>query len=144
MRTACALIVMPRSRSRSSWSSTCSTMSRGATVPVYSSRRSESVVLPWSTCAMTEMARVRWVGVDTHGVYRANKKGRPRGRPTPHLRLLVFLHVRSKVRCLELSFRPLFRGLRVYLSRVIHRFTTADVLAFESWVVAHPITSLSA
>src|SRR5438270_13151855 len=70
MRTACALIVMPRSRSRSSWSSTCSTMSRGATVPVYSRSRSESVVFPWSTCAITEIARVRWVGVDTDRVYR--------------------------------------------------------------------------
>src|ERR1700682_290571 len=46
-------------------------MSRGATVPVYSSRRSESVVLPWSTCAITEIARVRWVGVDTERVYRS-------------------------------------------------------------------------
>ena len=90
------------------------------------------------------MARVRWVGVDTHGVYRANKKAGRAAGPYGYRRLLVFLYVRSKVRCLELSVGPLFRGLRVYLSRVIHRFTTADVLAFESWVVDHPITSLSA
>src|SRR5437879_4252338 len=91
---------------------------------------------------MTEIARVRWVGVDTHGVYRANKKaGRAAGLHAS-LRLPVFLHVRSKVRCFELSVRPLFRGLRVYLSRLIHRFATADVLAFESWVVDHPLTSL--
>src|SRR5207244_11686624 len=57
-------------------------MSRGATVPVYSSRRSERVVLPWSMYATTEIARVRWVGVDTHGVYRGKKKGRLRGRPS--------------------------------------------------------------
>src|SRR2546421_7512288 len=69
MRTAWALMVMPRSRSRSSWSSTCSTMSRGATVPVNSSKRSESVVLPWSTWAMTEMARIDRVGVGTTRVY---------------------------------------------------------------------------
>src|SRR5438132_7383356 len=40
-------------------------MSRGATVPVNSSSRSESVVLPWSTCAITEMARISDVGVGT-------------------------------------------------------------------------------
>src|SRR5438309_7555626 len=68
-------MVMPRSRSRSSWSSTCSTMSRGATVPVYSRRRSDSVVFPWSTCAITEIARVSLVGVDTRRSLSGIKKG---------------------------------------------------------------------
>src|SRR5437899_9728929 len=91
---------------------------------------------------MTEIARVRCVGVDIHGVYRANKKAGCAAGLHGYLRLLVFLHVRSKVRCLELSVGPLFRGLRVCLSRIIHRFTTADVLAFESWIVDHLLTSV--
>src|SRR5580700_2961011 len=57
MVTGCILIVMPRSRSRSIASSICSPMARIATVFVTSSRRSESVVLPWSMCAMMQKLR---------------------------------------------------------------------------------------
>ena len=58
-RTAWALIVIPRSRSRSMLSSTWSRMSRSATVPVTSRMRSASVDLPWSMCAMIEKLRIR-------------------------------------------------------------------------------------
>ena len=46
MRTALSLMVMPRSRSRSSVSSTCSFISRFWSMPVASIRRSASVDLP--------------------------------------------------------------------------------------------------
>jgi hypothetical protein len=52
MRTAWALMVMPRSRSRSMESSTWACISRAVSDPVSSSRRSASVDLPWSICAM--------------------------------------------------------------------------------------------
>src|SRR2546426_7040040 len=58
MRTARALIVIPCSRSSSIESSSWSRISRSGTVPVVSSKRSESVVLPWSTCAMTQKLRI--------------------------------------------------------------------------------------
>jgi MAF protein len=57
MRTAWALMVMPRSRSRSMESSTWACISRAVRDPVSSSRRSASVDLPWSMCAM--MAKLR-------------------------------------------------------------------------------------
>src|SRR5262245_45536499 len=58
-RTAWALIVMPRSRSRSIESSICSRMSRSATAPVSCRMRSASVDLPWSMCATIEKLRIR-------------------------------------------------------------------------------------
>src|SRR4051794_33493058 len=57
-RTACALIVIPRSRSRSIESSSCARMSRLATACVCSRMRSASVDLPWSMCAMIEKLRM--------------------------------------------------------------------------------------
>ncbi len=57
-RTACALIVIPRSRSSSIESSSCSRMSRAATVSVTSRMRSASVDLPWSMWAMIEKLRI--------------------------------------------------------------------------------------
>src|ERR1700674_3004993 len=59
MRTACSLIVIPRSRSRSIESSTWFCMSRWLIDPVYSSRRSASVDLPWSMWAMMQKFRTR-------------------------------------------------------------------------------------
>src|SRR5688572_16030153 len=59
MRTALALIVMPRSRSSSIESMIWACMSRRAIVPVSSSRRSASVDLPWSMWAMMEKFRMR-------------------------------------------------------------------------------------
>src|SRR6185503_5019742 len=59
MRTALALIVMPRSRSSSMESMIWACMSRRAIVPVISSRRSASVDLPWSMWAMMEKLRMR-------------------------------------------------------------------------------------
>src|SRR6267143_4440858 len=59
MRTARALMVIPCSRSSSIESSIWSRISRSGTVPVVSSRRSDRVVLPWSTCAMTQKLRMR-------------------------------------------------------------------------------------
>ena len=56
--TGCDLIVMPRSRSRSIASSVCSLSSRALTACVSSRMRSESVVLPWSTCAMIQKLRM--------------------------------------------------------------------------------------
>src|SRR5258708_33535476 len=51
-------MVMPRSRSRSMVSSTCSIISRCESAPVTSSRRSARVDLPWSMCAMIEKFRM--------------------------------------------------------------------------------------
>src|SRR5438270_10912974 len=50
---------MPRSRSRSIESSTCSRIWRGSTVCVSSRMRSASVDLPWSMWAMIEKLRMR-------------------------------------------------------------------------------------
>src|SRR5688572_29292097 len=55
----CALIVMPRSRSSSIESSTCSAISRSASPPHIWMKRSASVDLPWSMCAMMEKFRMR-------------------------------------------------------------------------------------
>src|SRR5580658_6791151 len=57
MRTACALMVMPRSRSRSMSSRICACISRPVTEPVSSRRRSLNVDFPWSMWAM--MAKLR-------------------------------------------------------------------------------------
>src|SRR5688500_8297713 len=51
-------MVMPRSRSRSMESSTCSCISRASRPPQVWIRRSASVDLPWSTCAMIEKWRI--------------------------------------------------------------------------------------
>src|ERR1039457_6657365 len=53
-------MVMPRSRSRSMVSRTCSIISRCESAPVISSSRSASVDLPWSMCAMIEKLRMNW------------------------------------------------------------------------------------
>src|SRR6266446_9515726 len=55
-----ALMVMPRSRSRSMESSTCSCISRCDNAPVISSRRSARVDLPWSICAMIQKLRMNF------------------------------------------------------------------------------------
>src|SRR6266446_4400991 len=55
-----ALMVMPRSRSRSMESSTCSCISRCESAPVISSKRSASVDLPWSMCAMIQKLRMNF------------------------------------------------------------------------------------
>src|SRR4030095_5948713 len=52
-----ALIVMPRSRSRSMESRTCACISRSERPPVISISRSASVDLPWSMCAMMQKFR---------------------------------------------------------------------------------------
>src|SRR4051794_9914809 len=57
--TAAALMVIPRSRSRSIESSTCARMSRDSTVCVISRMRSASVDFPWSMWAMIEKLRMR-------------------------------------------------------------------------------------
>ena len=59
MRTAVALMVMPRSRSRSMVSSICSRHLARADRAVISSSRSASVDLPWSMCAMMQKLRMR-------------------------------------------------------------------------------------
>src|SRR4051794_26768924 len=65
-RTACALIVMPRSRSMSILSRYCARMCRESTSPVRSSIRSANVDLPWSMWAMMQKFRMRAGSVDTH------------------------------------------------------------------------------
>ena len=50
---------MPRSLYSSKRSRYCSLMARESTVPVFSSRRSASVDLPWSTWAMMQKFRIR-------------------------------------------------------------------------------------
>src|SRR4051812_10834091 len=75
----CALIVMPRSRSRSIESSTCSAISRSASPPHIWMKRSASVDLPWSMCAMMEKLRILvW---DIEALRRINKEGAPLGHP---------------------------------------------------------------
>src|SRR5688572_3964801 len=61
MVTAEALIVMPRSRSRSIESSSWARMARFSTAPVSSSMRSASVDLPWSMWATIAKLRIRRV-----------------------------------------------------------------------------------
>ena len=51
-------MVIPRSFSRSIESRNCSLISRLVRAPVFSMSRSESVVLPWSMCAMIEKLRM--------------------------------------------------------------------------------------
>jgi len=51
-------MVMPRSRSMSMESSTCSTISRSASAPVAWINRSASVDLPWSIWAMIAKLRI--------------------------------------------------------------------------------------
>src|SRR5262245_58609498 len=51
-------MVMPRSRSISMESSTCSTISRALSAPVVWIRRSASVDLPWSICATIAKLRM--------------------------------------------------------------------------------------
>src|SRR5215475_8919334 len=55
-----ALMVMPRSRSRSIESRTCSCILRSESAPVISSKRSASVDLPWSMCAMMQKFRMNF------------------------------------------------------------------------------------
>src|SRR6266849_4054756 len=55
-----ALMVIPRSRSRSMESRTCSCISRCVSAPVISSKRSASVDLPWSMCAMMQKFRMNF------------------------------------------------------------------------------------
>src|SRR3954468_22068020 len=65
--TGCDLIVIPRSFSRSIESRCCSVSTRCDTWLVYSSSRSDSVVLPWSTCAMMQKLRVFLNGIGSGG-----------------------------------------------------------------------------
>ena len=54
---------------------------RSAIVPVLSSKRSDSVVLPWSMCAMMQKLRVRSMDIGKGGEY-----PRPK-RPGQHCKL---------------------------------------------------------
>src|SRR3954469_20482970 len=65
-RTACALMVIPRSRSMSILSRYCARMCLLSTSPVRSSIRSANVDLPWSMWAMMQKFRMRAGSVDTH------------------------------------------------------------------------------
>src|SRR5579884_1352396 len=76
MRTALALIVMPFSRSRSIWSSTCSVSWRCDSVPVSSSRRSARVDFPWSMWAMMQKFRMRACSINPCSPTRAPRPGR--------------------------------------------------------------------
>src|SRR5690606_14942195 len=87
------LMVMPFSRSRSMASRSCAFSSRWATVLVAPIRRSESVVFPWSMCAMIEKLRVsevgmagRWgspAGGEKHGIQ--GNHGKRKGHRMPGL-----------------------------------------------------------
>ena len=85
-RTVCALMVMPRSRSISMESSTCSTISRSASPPVCWISRSASVDLPWSIWATMEKLRmlsIGWavMGGGIAGRRRRRKPGSLAGQP---------------------------------------------------------------
>ena len=56
---------MPRSRSRSIESSTCACISRSCRPPQIWMKRSASVDLPWSMCAMIEKLRISFIGAGT-------------------------------------------------------------------------------
>src|SRR5262249_10496002 len=60
-------MVMPRSRSRSIESSTCSAISRSASPPHIWMKRSASVDLPWSMSAMIEKFRMWLCGINKEG-----------------------------------------------------------------------------
>src|SRR5450759_3919016 len=77
MRTAWLLMVMPRSRSRSILSRSCSFMSRAATVPVTARTRSASVDLPWSMWAMMLKLRMWSSEVTTDNDTGCGRGGRP-------------------------------------------------------------------
>ena len=78
-RTFWALIVMPRSRSRSIESRYWARMSRGSTAPVSSRMRSASVDFPWSTWATIAKARKRSSpGITAHSPRRGSG---PTNRP---------------------------------------------------------------
>ena len=90
MRAVWALIVMPRSRSRSILSRNWSRFSRAAERLVTSSSRSASVLLPWSMCAMMQKLRM-WSCAITgppaplrapRGTTRRCAAGRPRRAPS--------------------------------------------------------------
>src|SRR5216117_809074 len=81
--TACALMVMPRSRSRSIRSRYWSRMSRAATAWVSSRIRSASVDFPWSMWATMQKFRRRLVSV-TAGLF-----SRDGGRPAASERVLT-------------------------------------------------------
>src|SRR5580658_8911792 len=59
--TLCALMVIPRSRSRSIVSSTCACISRASRPPHSWMKRSAKVDLPCSTCAMIEKLRIFFI-----------------------------------------------------------------------------------
>src|SRR5215472_16155701 len=75
-------MVMPRSRSSSIESSTCAPISRADSPPVRSIRRSASVDLPWSMCAMMEKLRI-W----------SMQPGKNKGHvPVPFCNAAILLH----------------------------------------------------
>ena len=76
MRTACALMVMPRSRSRSMSSRIWACISRPVTEPVSSSSRSLSVDLPWSMWAMMAKLRINFEFMVQ--INRGNRRATPR------------------------------------------------------------------
>src|SRR5258708_17009902 len=59
--TLCALMVMPRSRSRSMVSRTWACISRASRPPHSWMKRSANVDLPWSTCAIMEKLRIFFI-----------------------------------------------------------------------------------
>jgi len=65
IRTVWALIVIPRSRSRSILSRNWSTFSRSERVPVSSRSRSARVDFPWSMWAMMEKLRMFSIRMST-------------------------------------------------------------------------------
>jgi hypothetical protein len=78
MRAVLSLIVMPRSRSMSLLSMNCSTMSRAATVPVFSSSWSARVDFPWSMWLRRRFGRVNGDVVGRQRRGRGAAWGRPR------------------------------------------------------------------
>src|SRR5437016_2925461 len=75
MRTEWALMVMPRSRSRSMASSTWACISRAVKDPVNSSRRSASVDFPWSMCAMIAKLRMKARSIAQYLILTAARSG---------------------------------------------------------------------
>ena len=72
-------MVMPRSRSMSMESSTCSVISRAVSPPVIWISRSASVDLPWSIWATMEKLRMLSNGKRGHGARDSTRRGALQG-----------------------------------------------------------------
>src|SRR4249920_1160158 len=128
----CALMVMPRSRSRSMESSTWSPISRSERPPQSWIKRSASVDLPWSMCAMMEKLRMRFCSINKEGAEAPSMAAilpqggsLPRDAPSPLVRKSVDRDESHRVAAPHLQ-----REYRILVQRhqdLVQLFHRADV-----------------